>query len=393
MAYKSILKGVNGLVIHTVQPGDSIYTIAQKYQVSSQRLIEDNALQDLPYLVPGQALVVDNSQHQAAPKLGTIEVNGYIFPHIDDETLRRILPHLTYISIFSYQIAADGNLTEIQDQKIIDTARAQRVAPLMVVTNIKSGGGFDSDLAHSVLNNDAAQSRLIENILKILPKGYAGLNIDLEYVYPEDRERYNRFLIKVTQALHPLGYSVSTALAPKTSAEQVGLLYQGHDYPFHGANVDHVILMTYEWGYTRGPAQAVAPLNKVEQVIRYAVSVIPSEKILMGIPNYGYDWTLPYMPGSVARSLSNTEAVALAARVGANIRFDETAQSPFFYYYSPNGRQHVVWFEDARSIAAKLKLVDTYKLGGISYWTLNKFFPQSWVVLESMYNVKKVLDQ
>ena len=382
------------MVIHTVQPGDSIYTIAQKYQVSSQRLIDDNALQDLPYLVPGQALVVDNSQNQAtAPKLGTIEVNGYIFPHIDDDTLRRILPHLTYISIFSYQITADGNLVEIQDQKIIDTARAQRVAPLMVVTNIESGGGFDSDLAQSVLNSEAAQSRLIENILRILPKGYSGLNIDFEYVYPEDREKYNRFITKVVEALHPLGYSVSTALAPKTSAEQVGLLYQGHDYSFHGPNVDHVILMTYEWGYTRGPAQAVAPLNKVEQVILYAVSVIPSEKILMGIPNYGYDWTLPYMPGSTARSLSNTEAVALAARVGSNIRFDETAQSPFFYYYGANGRQHLVWFEDARSIAAKLKLVDTYKLGGISYLTLNKFFPQSWVVLESMYKVKKVLEQ
>ena len=148
--------------------------------------------------------------------------------------------------------------------------------------------------------------------------------------------------------------------------------------------------MTYEWGYTYGPARAIAPLNLVEQVVQYAVSAIPNKKILMGIPNYGYDWTLPFVRGTSARSLTNTGAVNLAARVGAQIQFDATAQSPFFQYYDASGKRHAVWFEDARSIEAKLRLANRYQLGGVSYWTVNSFFPQNWLVLESLYLVRKI---
>ncbi|KAF5036396.1 Spore germination protein YaaH [anaerobic digester metagenome] len=423
------------MIIHTVQPGDSIYEIAKKYGIPMQQLIDDNQLEDMRYLIVGQALVVmaKDVRHvvqrgetlygiardygvaerdilAANPdithpdriwagqvitvplsmqKQGAMDVNGYVFPNIRDETLDRTLPHLTFASIFSYQVRPDGSLTPIPDESVIQAAQAQKTAPLMVITNIREGGSFDSDLAHTILNDEAVQKKIIENVLKILPKGYSGLDIDFEYIYSRDREKYNRFVRKVVEALHPLGYSVSVALAPKISANQPGLLYEAHDYPFHGATVDHVILMTYEWGYTRGPAQAVAPLDKVKQVLDYAVSVIPSKKILMGIPNYGYDWTLPFIPGSTARSISNTEAINLAERVNATIQFDEQAQAPFFHYYDTEGRKHIVWFEDARSIAAKLALVKAYNLGGVSYWTLNRFFPQNWLVLESMYDVRK----
>jgi spore germination protein len=131
-------------------------------------------------------------------------------------------------------------------------------------------------------------------------------------------------------------------------------------------------------------------VNLVERVLQFAVSVIPSTKILMGMPNYGYDWTLPFVKGTAARSISNLEAVDIAAKMGAQIRYDTVAQSPFFNYYD-KGRTHEVWFEDARSIQAKLKLVKKYNLAGISYWNLNGFFPQNWLVQDSMYDVKKVL--
>ncbi|NMA80313.1 MAG: spore gernimation protein, partial [Clostridiales bacterium] len=114
-----------------------------------------------------------------------------------------------------------------------------------------------------------------------------------------------------------------------------------------------------------------------------------NDKILLGIPNYGYDWTLPFVRGTAARTISNTEAVNLARQVGARIQYDTQAQAPFFNYYDNLGRQHVVWFEDARSIEAKLNLVDKYKLGGVSYWTIMNYFPQNWLVLGSMYEIKK----
>ncbi|NLN81621.1 MAG: LysM peptidoglycan-binding domain-containing protein [Clostridiales bacterium] len=426
------------MVIYTVRRGDSLYTIGRQFGVSPQRIAEDNQIPNPEQLVVGQTVVIvtDSIQYTIAPgeslftiarrfgttmgqileanpeitnpasiypgqvivvpvpdqKLGSIDVNGYAFPTITANVLSATLPHLTYISPFSYQVRADGSLVPLDDTTIIQTARAQNVAPLMVITNILEGGSFDSDLAHTILTNQQVQTTLINNVQQTLrSKNYFGLDIDFEYIYPDDREAYNRFVRRVVDTLHPQGYTVTTALAPKTSAGQRGLLYEAHDYAFHGATVDHVILMTYEWGYTYSPAQAVAPLNRVEEVLRFAVTVIPSEKILMGIPNYGYDWTLPFVQGSAARTLSHTAAVNLALREGAEIMFDAEAQSPFFNYFDDQGREHVVWFEDARSIRAKLALVDKYNLGGVSYWTINSFFPQNWLVLESMYNVNKVI--
>jgi spore germination protein len=154
--------------------------------------------------------------------------------------------------------------------------------------------------------------------------------------------------------------------------------------------MDHVILMTYEWGYTYGPPMAVAPVNEVRRVLGYAVTAIPPEKILMGMPNYGYDWNLPYRQGTAARTVTNTGAAELALREGAPIRYDTTSQAPYFRYTDDAGTQHVVWFDDPRSIRARLRLVSEYGLGGVSYWTVNRFFPQNWLILSSMYDINKL---
>ena len=426
------------MIIHVVKKGDSIYTIARRYGVSMQKIIADNRLENPGRLVVGQTIVImtDRIPHvvssgeslytiarnygttvatllSANPQitdpafiyagqvvtiplpdeqLGSMLVNGYAFPNINRNTLRSTQAFLSYLSIFAYQVRPDGSLSAIPDQEVVNTARQAGVAPMMVITNIKEGASFNSDLAHTILTDQTVQNNLLDNVERTLKeKQYAGLDIDFEYVYPADRENYNQFLRKVAARLRPQGYTLTTALAPKLSGSQTGLLYQAHDYAAHGQIVDHVILMTYEWGYTYGPAQAVSPIDQVERVLQYAVSVIPSQKILMGMPNYGYDWTLPFVQGSAARTITNVEAVNLAARVGAEIQYDEKSQAPFFRYYDSSRRQHEVWFDDARSVEARLRLVKKYNLGGVSYWTINSYFPQNWLVLQSLYQVKKVL--
>jgi spore germination protein len=149
----------------------------------------------------------------------------------------------------------------------------------MVISNIEQGGSFSSELANQILTNEAVQETLINNILTTMrQKNYYGLDIDFEYIFPRDRENYNNFLRKIGPRLKAQGYSLTTALAPKISATQQGILYEAHDYPVHGAFVDHVILMTYEWGFTYSPPRAVAPLNEVRKVLNYAVSAIRGRK-------------------------------------------------------------------------------------------------------------------
>lgn len=204
------------------------------------------------------------------------------------------------------------------------------------------------------------------------------MDIDFEYILASDRDAFVDFVTYMREAISALGYLTSVALAPKTSDTQVGLLYEGKDYRRLGEAADYVLLMTYEWGYTYGPPMAVAPLNKVREVVEYAVTVISPEKIHMGIPNYGYDWALPFVRGSSrAATIGNVEAVQIAIEHDVAISFDEIAQSPYFRYYADktydmNGiytdqAEHEVWFEDVRSLNSKFDLVEEFGLRGVSY--------------------------
>lgn len=424
------------MIIYVVKAGDSVYKVAQQYGITTNDIVYANQLANPDRLAVGQALVIPvdsfdytvkqgESLYIIAKRYGTtvskimavnpditnpsviyagqrikipaeyevirsIDVNGYAFPNIRENALESALPNLTFLSLFSYQVRDDGKIVPINDDELIKTALNNNVKPIMVITNIGESGGFNSDLASEILYNEEVQDILINNVVNTLnEKNYAGLDIDFEYVYPSDREAYNKFLRKISGIIKPLGYILTTAVAPKTSANQKGLLYEAHDYPVHGEVADHVIIMSYEWGYTFGPPMAVAPINEVEKVLKYAVSEIPSRKILMGMPNYGYDWTLPYTSGSRATSISNLQAVNLAINNGATIQYDQKAQAPYFYYIDEDGKKHLVWFDDARSLTARLKLIEKYNLGGVSYWTINRLFRTLWYTLRALYDVNR----
>ena len=153
-----------------------------------------------------------------------------------------------------------------------------------------------------------------------------------------------------------------------------------------------MLLMTYEWGYTYGPPMAVAPIPQVRAVLDYAVRVIERGKIFLGVPLYGYDWPLPYVRGETrAESISSQYAVELALQNRAEILYDEAAQSPYFYYTARSGVRHVAWFEDARSIDAKLRLISEYGLQGVGYWSLMRAMPQNWTLLHALYDVETLL--
>lgn len=424
------------MVIHVVQPGDSLYRIAQTYQAPLQLLIQQNELHEPYRLTPGQTIVVPQpvqvhtvrqgetlsgiaAQHNTTvlkllqnnpqlgggdriwpgqtlvvsygPKLGTFAVNGYAYPNIDQRVLRKTLPYLTYLSVFSYGFDSLGRILPQNAEALTRMARQYGVLPLLVLTTLGEDGQFSGERAQQLLRDPVARGALIENLAQtIAAQGFAGVDIDFEYIPPEDAAAYADFVRAVRARLEPSGLTVMVALAPKTSADQPGLLYESHNYAALGAAADDALIMTYEWGYALSEPMAVAPINKVEQVVRFAVSQIPPEKIFMGIPNYGYDWTLPYIKGqSRARSLGNVQAVEQAVQVGAPIRFDAEAQSPHYNYWRERA-EHEVWFEDARSIRAKLALAGEYRLRGVSVWNIMRYFPQLWLVLNQLYDIEKL---
>ncbi len=371
---------------YTVRPGDTLFQISRQSGLTLRQLWRNNPiLQGGLNLYPGQTLVLEYRESPESP----ITVNGYAYPFVSKALLRATLPYLTYLTPFTYGITPQGGLVDLNDRELIAMTRAQGALPMMHLSTLTEEGGFSNELASLVLNDMEIQATLIAAIeAKLAERGYEGLDVDFEFVFPQDALPYAAFLRRLHDRLSPLGYLVTAALAPKTSANQPGLLYEGHNYAAIGAAVDKVLLMTYEWGYTYGPPMAVAPLPNVRRVVEYALTEIPANKLWLGIPNYGYDWPLPFQQGVTrATSISNTYAVELARRYGVEISFDGYAQAPYFRYTDGQGTGHEVWFEDARSIQSKLNLIREYGMDGAGYWNMMRPFPQNWQVLSSMYQI------
>lgn len=375
--------------IYIVRPGDSLYTVARRFGVSTDTLIYYNQIVYPARLVVGQTLVIPDGT--SGGTLGEMEVNGFAYPGIKDPVLAEYLPFMTYLTPFAWMVDAEGNITPPGDERLIKAAYASSVAPLMCVANIKPEGGFSSDIAHSILTDTEIQDAFVRNLVEAVNQyDYYGIVVDLEYVYGFDKDSYSQFIRRLAGVLHPLGALLAVAVAPKISASQEGLLYTAHDYAALGAAADMVIIMTYEWGYTYGPPMAVSPVNQIRKVLEYAVTEMPPGKIVMGFSNYGYDWTLPWRQGTAAKIVTNANAVTLAVTENVAILFDETAQAPYFNYIDAEGRRHVVWFEDARSAKARISLVADFGLRGISWWTINDLFRQGILTQESLFGTSKM---
>lgn len=303
-------------------------------------------------------------------------VNGYAYPSISKETLEWWLPRLSWVAAFSYGFTEDGNLINLEDANLIIPATEAGVRPMMVLTPLDADGNFNDNIAIRVFENPDAQQNLIDNIeANIKNKNMGGVDFDFEYLAASYADDYVELVGRTRGRLRPQGYLTTVALAPKVSTDQPGLLYQGHDYAGMGQAADYCLLMTYEWGYTYGPPLPVSPINSVRRVLDYGVTQIPPEKILMGMSNYGYDWRLPFVQGeSKAEKLTNYQALARAEYYGVDVQYDEEAQAPFFTYTSPDGSEHIVWFEDERSWRARLALVEEYGLAGISIWNIMHIF-------------------
>lgn len=374
--------------IYTVQPYDTVDKIAALFQVPVSSIIYDNQLISPYALAVGQSLLINTGPSENQKR--QLVSFGYAYPYISRWVLEQTLPFLTDLYIFSYGFTSEGVLVPPKPSAdwMLELARAYGVHSILTLTPLGPDGRFNNALIHSIVQNPEYQYTLIQQLLTTLQTaGYQGVDVDFEYILPEDRDAFTDFVGNLTFALHQEGYRVSIALAPKTSADQPGLLYEGKDYPALGSIVDSVLLMTYEWGFKHGPNMAVAPLNMVRRVVDYAVTEIPRSKINLGIPNYGYDWPLPFERGvTVAATIGNVEAVQIAIRNGASIQFDELAQSPFFRYES-FGQEHEVWFEDVRSIRAKFNLIEEYGLSGAGYWQLMRWWRANWLLLTDFFSV------
>jgi spore germination protein len=380
---------------YTVRSGDTLWLISRRYNVSIELITKVNNLVDPSRIFPGQTLIIP----QRGPAVGvkpTIETLVYIHPvNLSglERTFADIGDLLTYAGLFQFAVDGMGDFIRLRNiDGMVNLAREFQIQPLAVITNWAEGN-FQPELAHAILADNIIRSRTIENLLQILRRhNFSGVNVDFENMFPEDRGLYTDFIRELRDVLGAEGYLLTLAVAPKAADLPTFPWVGAFDYAALGQLADFIFIMTYEWGWIGGPPMAIAPINQVRRVIEYAVSQIPSEKIMEGVPLYGYDWTLPDTPENLAVALNLVEIYDLAFERGSSINCQQTTESPWFRYINAGGIEHEVWFEDARSVRAKYELILEFNLRGVGYWSyINEpyGFPQNWALLRDLFTVAK----
>ena len=237
--------------LYTVTEGDTLLKIASDYGTDLYTLMRNNPQAVNRDLYPGESLVL--SYEDDNEKGRSLLVNAYTYPYTDRNLIIRALPYLTMLTIFTYGFTPDSELVAPDDEEVIALALSYNVKPVMQISTLTADGTFSNELADILLNSEYLQDILIEKILaNMLNKGYYALDIDFEYVPARNREAYAAFVEKTTNRLNENGLFTLVALAPKTSANQPGLLYESHDYFALGRAANLALTMTYEWGYTYG---------------------------------------------------------------------------------------------------------------------------------------------
>ncbi|MDF2539585.1 MAG: hypothetical protein K0S76_2606 [Herbinix sp.] len=377
---------------HTVREGDALSGLANTYDISHLKLLQNNSfLSDRECLYPGETIVIRYN------KKGTIVSNGYAYPYIKKNTLIKTLPYLTYLSVFNYRVSGEGDVSAYyDDSEIIPLAIQYGVIPLMMLSAVSLQGEPNMEVIFNVLLSDEYQDRIIDKILVILKtKNYYGVNVIFSSINEINDHLYINYLRNISNRLQREGYLLFVTINPNMKYVDNQITFDGIDYTRISRLVNGITFLQYVWGTNSAPPQPVSSINFLRTFIDYVVHAAPPELIALGSPLISYDWELPYMPEkNIAHALTLQSAIALANDVGAEIHFDDASRTPYFQY----GRytfgspvEHMVWSIDARSMDALNDLVAEYNLGGTGIWNIMIYSQQLWSIINSQYEIIKII--
>ena len=376
-------------VVHTIKEGDTWESIEEEYNTSIMELLRNNPdLSNRYNIYPGETIVISYETE----KTSTFAISGYAYPYINKDILKKTLPFLTYLTVFNYQVTGEGDIIDITNQEVIQLAKDYGVAPMMFFSTISAKGEGSISNAFELVNNPESQERAISNTLRILEdEGYYGVNIYLQYLSLENRQKVDEFITRAADIFHSAGYRVILTISPRVILEENELRFEEIDYSSFARVADGILFLNYEGGITFGAPGTVAPVNILREMLDYVTDTVPPEKIFIGLPTTGYDWELPYVPGVTwGNAITTDAAVQIAFDEGVPIFFNQEAKAPYFYY--EREELHLVWFKDARSFEAIGALVPEYGLQGLSIWNIMNFNTQLWFVINLNYNIEKVGD-
>lgn len=420
--------------IYIVQQGDDIFSIANKYNISTERLISDNGLINPYTLVIGQSLVILNPKHSHIVKQGDtlasiaesngislmqlvrnnpflydrtniyqgeslviefntirdLQVNGYTNVFLSQDILTKSLPYLTFISIYNYQIVDNYSSTILSlgdDTNIINIAKLYSTIPLLMISLLSQTGDINVEFVYKLLLDTKLQDEFMNELLQIVrTKEYMGVNFLINEIYEYNQNLYLDLIKKMSEVLRNDNYMLMITISPDYS------VYENIDYHRISLYVDRIIFLQNIWAKKNQPPAPVSDISLIRPFIKNVISKVSPEYVSLGKPVVGYDWIVPFVPGSKVNLMTLNSTLVLAYDQSAIIQLDEESQTPFFNYIRfSNGtnEKHQVWFIDANSIIALDKVVIENDLIGTGIWNITSYNQQLFSITNATYNIIK----
>lgn len=369
---------------YIVQEGDTLANIAENNNISIMQLLRNNPfLIGREFIYPGETLVISYAEE----KLDTISTFGFVFPYVDLERLRLSMPFFTYLTIDGYTLNSNGQLNDINDDEIIQLAKAYSTAPVMTVSSFN----VDISIVQNLLNNEELQNVLINEIIDIVRlKGYYAVNIDFYYIFPNDRQAFVDFLTELESRLNQVNIPLFVSLTISTFEFESGILNLGYDFEAIGKIADSVLLISHDYyGSSYCIPGYFISINKIQRILGSIIYQIPNDKIIIELPIIGYYVQFPYMEGQyLARSMSKTNAIQLARQENAVINFDPINMVASFTYVDNN--EYIVVFNDERIVNYYAQIIHIFGLKGIAIWNLMFHPAQELLLLNGLFNIERI---
>ncbi len=338
-----------------------------------------NKLQDTSF--PAPTLI-------QSPRKEPLKVKVSI-PYWDQEravkSFKENVEKVNIVSLFWYFLDTNGKIKKYQDAKedrvLIDFAKANNVKVEVVITNLPEDGSWDSVRVEKILKNDNLRKKHIDEIVELTRKlNLDGVDIDYEQLDTNLMNNFSAFIKDLGKALDTQDKYLGVALHPKsadgTIGEQNGAKAQDWEELAKGA--DNLYIMAFGEHWDEGESGPIASFPWVERIVGYAESFGIQEKLFLVIPLYGYSWQAE--SDERATGLTYSDIAKVIQKNQITFEWDETAQSPHFHYDS-QGESYEVWFENAQSVAEKIKLAKRFAFSGISFWRLGGEDPNIWPIV------------
>ncbi len=294
--------------------------------------------------------------------------------------------HIQELSPVWYQLGAsgDGSISPYigaRDAALVEQAHAQDTLVIPLINNYYDSGGVDAAPVGAIIHDPARRAAHVAALVdEVLAHGYDGIDIDYESLNgAEDRDDFSLFIEELAAALHAQGKLLAVTVHPKTYDPGSWSGPQAQDWKRTGAAADRFRVMTYAYsGCASGPGP-IAPLWWMEDVMRFATSVVPPNKVYVGVHLYGHDWGGENCTSVTWQSAQQRfNAYGTIRQWQGSTGWRQEVAEPWFSYTDETGQHHTVWYADGESVRARLGMVEKYGLGGIAVWRLGGEDAAAW---------------